>query len=89
MPTLEQVEQEVLAAEAEMATAKAHKNYRRAAELTIKLPAMQERHSAIAFAMRKAMSRKQLAEEIQRLEGEVSNPAWRSTDSFDRSGLVL
>jgi len=72
MPTLEQVEHEVLAAEGEMATAKARKEYRRAAELCLKLPAMHDRHSAVASAIRKAMNRKQLAEETQRLEGEVS-----------------
>lgn len=71
MPTLEQVEEEVLTAEAEMAAAKARKDYRRAAELSVKLPAMHDRHSAVASAIRKAMTRKQLAEEIQRLEGEV------------------
>lgn len=72
MPTLEQVEHEVLSAEGEMATAKAKKDYRRAAELSLKLPAMHDRHSAIASAIRKAMNRKQLAEEVKRLEGEVS-----------------
>lgn len=71
MPTLDQVEQEVLSAEAEMAAAKARKDYRRAAELSVKLPGMHDRHSAVASAIRKAMSRKQLTEEIQRLEGEV------------------
>lgn len=72
MPTLEQVEREVLAAEGEMAAAKARKEYRRAAELSLKLPAMHDRHTAVASAIRKAMNRKQLAEETQRLEGEVS-----------------
>lgn len=71
MPTLEQVESEVLAAEAEMASAKARKDYRRAAELSAKLPAMHDRHSAVASSARNAMGRKQLAEEVQRLEGEV------------------
>lgn len=71
MPTLEQVEHEVLAAEGELAAAKAKKDYRRAAELGMKLPAMHDRHSAVASAIRKAMNRKQLAEEVQRLEGEV------------------
>lgn len=71
MPTLEQVESEVLAAEAEMAAAKARRDYRRAAELSVKLPAMHDRHTAVASATRKAMNRKQLAEEVQRLEGEV------------------
>lgn len=71
MPTLEQVEGEVLSAEAEMAMAKARKDYRRAAELSLKLPAMHDRHSALASAIRKAMNRKQLAEEVRRLEGEV------------------
>lgn len=71
MPTLEQVEEEVLSAEAEMAKAKARKDYRRAAELSLKLPAMHDRHSALASAIRKAMNRKQLAEEVRRLEGEV------------------
>lgn len=71
MPTLEQVEHEVLAAEGELAAAKAKKDYRRAAELGMKLPSMHDRHSAVASAIRKAMNRKQLAEEVQRLEGEV------------------
>ena len=71
MPTLEQVEHEVLAAEGELAAAKAKKDYRRAAELSMKLPAMHDRHSAVASAIRNAMNRKQLAEETQRLEGEV------------------
>lgn len=71
MPTLEQVEHEVLHAEGEMATAKAKKDYRRAAELFIKLPAMHDRHSAVASEMRMAMNRKELGEETQRLEGEV------------------
>lgn len=73
MPTLEQVEHEVLSAEGEMATAKAKKDYRRAAELSLKLPAMHDRHSTIASATRKAMNRKQLAEEVKRLEGEVGS----------------
>lgn len=72
MPTLEQVEHEVLAAEGELAAAKAKKDYRRAAELSMKLPAMHDRHSAVASAIRNAMNRKQLAEETQRLEGEVN-----------------
>lgn len=71
MPTMEQVEREVVSAESEMAAAKARKDYRRAAELSIKLPAILDRHSAVASAIRKAMNRKQLAEEVQRLEGEV------------------
>lgn len=71
MPTLEQVEHEVLHAEGEFATAKAKKDYRRAAELFVKLPAMHDRHSAVASEMRKAMNRKELGEEVQRLEGEV------------------
>lgn len=71
LPTMEQVEREVISAEAEMAAAKARKDYRRAAELSIKLPAVLDRHSAVASAIRKAMNRKQLAEEVQRLEGEV------------------
>lgn len=77
MPTVEQVEQEVLDAESEMAAAKARKDYRRAAELSVKLPAMHERHSALALSMRKAMGRKQLFEEIQRLEGEVTRRFWQ------------
>lgn len=81
MPTLAQVEEEVLNAETEMAAAKARKDYRRAAELSVKLPAMHDRHSALALSIRKAMGRKQLAEEIQRLEGEVNmrrffSPCW-------------
>lgn len=79
MPTLAKVEEEVLAAEAEMASAKACKNYRRAAELTRKLPEMQERHSAMALSSRKAMSRKQLSDEIQRLEGEASRGNYELT----------
>ncbi|CAB1106500.1 unnamed protein product [Ectocarpus sp. CCAP 1310/34] len=71
LPTMEQVEREVISAEAEMAAAKARKDYRRAAELSIKLPAILDRHSAVASAIRKAMNRKQLAEEVQRLEGEM------------------
>lgn len=71
MPSLDQVEEEVLNAEAEMAAAKAKKDYKRAAELSVKLPAMHDRHSALALSIRKAMGRKQLSEEIQRLEGEV------------------
>lgn len=71
MPTLEQVEEEVLNAEAEMASAMAKKDYRRAAELHVKLPGMHNRHTAVAAATRSAMSRKQKVEEIHRLEGEV------------------
>ncbi|CAN0160389.1 unnamed protein product, partial [Ectocarpus sp. 6 AP-2014] len=71
LPTMEQVEREVISAEAEMAAAKARKDYRRAAELSFKLPAILDRHSAVASAIRKAMNRKQLAEEVQRLEGEM------------------
>ena len=71
MPTLEQVESEILSAEAEMSAAKARKDYHRAAELSIKLPAMHDRHSVVAAVTRQAMNRKQLAEEIWRHEGEV------------------
>lgn len=71
LPTLGQVEEEVLSAESEMASAKARKDYRRAAELSLKLPAMHDRHSALASAVRKSMKRKQHAEEVRRLEGEV------------------
>lgn len=71
MPTLEQLEEQVLSAEVEMAAAKGRKDYRRAAELSLKLPAMHDKHTAVASSTRKAMTRKQLAEEIRRLEGEV------------------
>ena len=87
MPTLEQVEGEVLAAEAEMAAAKARKDYRRAAEISAKLPAMHDRHSAVASSARNAMGRKQLAEEVQRLEGEVRPGIVRVLKSTDGTNL--
>ncbi|CAM9171877.1 unnamed protein product [Discosporangium mesarthrocarpum] len=71
MPSVTQLAEEIEKAEAALAAATASRDYRTRAELSIKIPKMRDTRSGLLALAVKSMSRKDLRERIQRLEGEM------------------